>query len=912
MELSLQKKVNRMTVAKEREAFIQAYKFRIGQKLSYKQFKDLYRRYSDRYSEEDFAKYFLDIEYSKLAAMRKGSGQENTFILTQELITEEEISRYRRAVVGFYDLTPNSKIYYENFEEMYKNCGGRLSPRIFAEEVLGIWYDSILSSRTAKDEKSRYKYYDSSKIASRKMIASIREKILADRNLHIGDPINLELFNYLYKNYGFKISEKEFSERVLEMPIGSLSKLKTNTIEESRLFANHVVDPEDLYTLREKVILENNLQIGQPLMANQFEDLFQKYGGILSREIFGDEILGIGADSVKKLSRSGEYSFILNDIEIPEEYILDLKKKIVQENPVSQYTPIDYETLQAFHKKYSYILTEGKFANMVLEVEGQSYTDLRAKKRGKVLIFKNYEHTDISALRRKVIEEEGLHYSDKLEYSQISALHKKYAPNMRESKFALEILDVETKKLNSMKFSKKVFATKILLNEPLPTEQELEELKWRIIEECKLHTKDTITYSRLQDLHKKYGGILPEAMFALKILDIGQTGYNNVKGEFQPEVVVLLKTKMPDDKFEELRSNVLEDNDIYPGRPITLNDFERLYRGYIHCMSKIDFSKRVLGINYDSYNLLATKSRKSVGALAEKRKALSKTPIVFTDEQVEELKGYLVQGLSREQIASRLRVSLNTLDKNFAALEKSKKIPQEEIQYRKVLNLYLDGYSINQIVEITGYDITTVKQYYSQARKEANELDIDIDHPKCDMTPGTIRKRARAAIKKYDFTSRGIRNVQTYISSVKERFNQNPTTVKKEELEDLDQSIVFIQGGLEEILLFSKICVFMQEYNRARSVIAFNIDNEGITFEEQDRLMRLSKGMGYAMRRVSALDMLTKGIDDMELISRKTGISEIDVIRMQRRLNEGSEAPIAPEEIFDSRMFIAEQELLRA
>ena len=32
MELSLQKKVNRMTVAKEREAFIQAYKFRIGQK----------------------------------------------------------------------------------------------------------------------------------------------------------------------------------------------------------------------------------------------------------------------------------------------------------------------------------------------------------------------------------------------------------------------------------------------------------------------------------------------------------------------------------------------------------------------------------------------------------------------------------------------------------------------------------------------------------------------------------------------------------------------------------------------------------------------------------------------------------------------------------------------------------------
>ena len=101
----------------------------------------------------------------------------------------------------------------------------------------------------------------------------------------------------------------------------------------------------------------------------------------------------------------------------------------------------------------------------------------------------------------------------------------------------------------------------------------------------------------------------------------------------------------------------------------------------------------------------------------------------------------------------------------------------------------------------------------------------------------------------------------------------------------------------------------MQEYGRARSVIASNIDNDGITLEEQDRLMRLSKGMRYAMKRVSALNMLTKGINDTNLIANEIGISEVDVIRMQKRLKAGSETPTAPEEIFDSKMFMSEREL---
>lgn len=907
MELSLQKKVNRRTVAKEREALIQSEKLRINQKLDYAKFQELYQKYGQNYSEEDFAKYFLDIDYSRLLAIRSKSKAESTYILTQEIITEEELTHLKKAVAGFYELTPNSKIYYENFEEMYNTFGGRMTPKMFAEEILGIWYDSISSARTAKMERDKYKYYDSSKIASRKMINGVREKILANEDLHIGDQINLQQFNQLYDAYGSGLSQREFQERVLEMPVGSLSKLNTETNERATLFANHIVDPEELYLLREKVILDENLHIGDPMTAEQFELLFKKYGGILSRKIFGGEILGISENSVKDLGINTEYSIILQDIEVTDEYIEDVKARIIKENRYDQNTLINYQKFQELHQKYACRLSEKIFAIKVLKITDTSFLKLQKGTQENVMIFKDSEITDTSELRRKIIEEEGLHYSDKLDYSQISALHQKYAPNMRESKFALEVLDVETKKLNSMKFSKRVFATKILLNEPLPTDQELEELKWKVIEECKLHTKDSITYSRLQELHKKYGGILPEAMFALKILDIGQTGYNNVKGGFQPEVVVLLKTKMSPKDIEDLRANVLDNNAIYPGRPITLRHFKRMYYLYTHCMSEIDFAKQILGINYDSYNILINNERRSVGALVAERKKLIQSPVVFTNRQVRTLKRYLIQGLSEEQICARFRVDLKTFNNNLKELIKSNEISEEENIYKKVYNLHCDGHPLWKIAKELGYEEKRLKKVYAQAvenlrRKEAEERESCGEELTELQKKRKVRARAQNTLDNFEYNSQGIKRVREYISQVRSRFEEDPESVKKEELDFLDECIVFVQGGADDILLFSRICVGMKEYSKAKKFISLNIDNDGITIVDQTRLMKVINSLVYAIKKQEALDMIMKGQEDTNLIAFELHMKEIDVIRIKNRVTAGdTELIVDPQEIFYTR-----------
>ena len=145
-----------------------------------------------------------------------------------------------------------------------------------------------------------------------------------------------------------------------------------------------------------------------------------------------------------------------------------------------------------------------------------------------------------------MIEEEHLHYSDKMEYEQFSALHQKYAPNMKESEFASDFLDLDVDSLNRMKFQKK--RSRILLTETLPTDEEIVLMKWAIIQDCSLHRKDPIAYARLREIHRDYGGIMPESMFAEKVLDIGQTGYNGIKGGYAPDTEVFLRTNMQNDK----------------------------------------------------------------------------------------------------------------------------------------------------------------------------------------------------------------------------------------------------------------------------------------------------------------------------------------------------------------------------
>ena len=63
MQNLLETKTNFQSIRKDRKTMIEEQRLHIGDMLTYTRFKTLYNQYSNQISEEEFARYFLDIDY---------------------------------------------------------------------------------------------------------------------------------------------------------------------------------------------------------------------------------------------------------------------------------------------------------------------------------------------------------------------------------------------------------------------------------------------------------------------------------------------------------------------------------------------------------------------------------------------------------------------------------------------------------------------------------------------------------------------------------------------------------------------------------------------------------------------------------------------------------------------------------
>ena len=80
-----------------------------------------------------------------------------------------------------------------------------------------------------------------------------------------------------------------------------------------------------------------------------------------------------------------------------------------------------------------------------------------------------------------------------------------------------------------------------------------------------------------------------------------------------------------------------------------------------------------------------------------------------------------------------------------------------------------------------------------------------------------------------------MKNIKQYIELSKANFEIK--SFPNEELDVLGEAIEFIQGGIDEITLFVKICISFSEYKRANRFISENIYNDGITKEDIEKSM---------------------------------------------------------------------------
>ena len=848
MELSVQSKLNRYNVANKRKELITKERLHIGDKITYEAFLELYKKYGEGYSEKDFAKFFLDIESIKYYYLMSGKIKE-TEILEQEYISEEEIKEIRQKVIKEYNLIPQDKINYNELIKMHALYGGKLSIKIFAEEILDITphsVDNIKSNRSAEARVLKGAGYDKTKVSS------IKTQVIQNAGLHIGDEISLTQFNELYEQYGNGIDKKVFGLKVLGILPTQYNIFLRKEGRKVSVFSKHIINPEYIFRLRERIIQDENLHIDDVISNEEFKRLYKVYGGILSENTFAEEILDISSVMVKNMRVDNQKSAILTNIVIPEDYITWLREKIITENRLEQNQQISLKNLQKLYEKYGGILSQRQFASRVLDIPMNNYNALCCGNNKRTGILRDTKTTDFKKLRAQVIEENNLHRDDVISYKQFRKLHKKYAPNMEEYVFADKVLDIEIKRFHNIKFMNNEPKTYILVREKLPSKEEMEKIKQKMISEKKLHSKDTINYKRFMKLHRKYGGIMPDYMFAENMLDLTPLAFKKMKNNPNQEIQILLKTHMNEKQIQELRDIIISENSIYVGRQITLEEFKKMYNKYEHTLSEIDFAKKILGINRQNLNKLKQGLCRTLKALmgVEKGQKRKKRSAYFSDEEVKQLKEYLIEEKSLEQIATILQVSLTYLKKNQERLSAKGILTEETIRQGRR---------------------NRTKQKKNEYRKNYYQTKL--------KSRSIIR-----IIEDYLYTPENVKKVRAYINKCEQDFQKG--LIKKGDLDFLEECLVFIVPNAKNIAFFGKVCVHFKQYKKAYNFIAKNINNESISVEDRQKLSQMQNSIRYAIRKNSALQMLKSGQTNAKYIAEACGILEIEVLEMKKALSK--------------------------
>lgn len=498
--------------------------------------------------------------------------------------------------------------------------------------------------------------------------------------------------------------------------------------------------------------------------------------------------------------------------------------------------------------------------------------------------------TNIEALRTKMIKECNLHYDDMIDYEKFCKLHQNYAPNMSELLFAINVLSIGEGSFQGLKYDGG--RSRILLDLKLPDKAEMAEIRNKIIIEKNLHIRDKIGYIELQKLHQVYGGIMSLEVFAVEVLLIDQQGFGRLKTDYEKNkdkkdvklrnVFLLHNYEIPFDELEKLKDIIKKENNLEKPKKLTYKQIEELYQKYGGVMTINMFSRDVLGVSEKVLENI--KSGRRVDTLVSIRSRLN-------DDEISELKKYLIANLSEGEIAIKMNVTVAFLKANIRELTRTNQLSISNLLYERVKKFKERRISLQNIateLDISQEEVKSLLERYEKekARKKEEEAlrkKEEREKKKTEKKQELIEKRAIKIMDEYINSEKNENAIREYIQDCKRLFLEDKFEV--ENLEFLRECILFVQGGLQEIEIFSRICIRFGEYENALKFIRENImHNDKITFEEKRKLEELKKIIVNTENKLKAKKMLQMGYTDINEIVAATGASRSDVEKLKKEL----------------------------
>ena len=359
--------------------------------INYNEFMDLYSLYGGGLTEKDFALKVLKINLDNFKSIKYKN--RNCFILKESKNKRRSYEHIIQKMID--DKLINKAITYEDLKQLHIKYGEDLSEKDFALEVLGVSLDSYRLLRRVNNK-------DKIRILKKEIEKEIqRTELLLIEKGYTNKKISYQEWQDLYLQYGYFLSQRAFSNKVLKISYSAYQNIKRNKTFIT-IFPYKEKPIIQLEMIKKKLVEQG---YGNTKMSIEYiESLYKKYGKGIKKNDFINNILGI-----YEIDRCKETTILKNTDTLYLDKIEEIKQKIFS---IGYYQKrVSPFTIENLYNKYSYGLTFNTFIYRVLGITRKQFDDAKSKKTFTRVIDINVKNT-MEFIANMHIKEEG-YYSKK-------------------------------------------------------------------------------------------------------------------------------------------------------------------------------------------------------------------------------------------------------------------------------------------------------------------------------------------------------------------------------------------------------------------------------------------------------------------------------------------------------------------
>ncbi len=383
-----------------------------GDKISYNKLVELSNKYS--ITPYTLAISILGVTQTQFQAIHSKSSNAKNFIILKHLISEtiENALSFRNMIMQNEQLKEGNLINYKQLQYISKKYN--IPEKILAINVLQI---SEYSYRKIKNNPNknaiifyRQKRKNNQTAQKSENIKKLRQEILKNEKIKIGDKINYEKLSQLSIKY--QIDEKKMAIDILGITLSSFNHIKSDK-KRNTVILREFLNDEELKVLSTRILEIEGIHPFTQIDYQILQGLSEKY--FINEKILALDILKITESqywnmkykqNMKVYVLKGEY-----EKNKPQE-LRELKSKIFEQEKLFAGKRISYEEIENIKKKYDVPLDELLY---VLGITKQAYYFIKRERRYSSII-KDMDTYLITQVLSQIMEKERYYTKSEIEY----------------------------------------------------------------------------------------------------------------------------------------------------------------------------------------------------------------------------------------------------------------------------------------------------------------------------------------------------------------------------------------------------------------------------------------------------------------------------------------------------------------